>query len=189
MWGHRHGPFGPWGGFKERLFEKGDLKYVILGLLQEKPRHGYEIIRDLEQRMGGLYSPSPGAVYPTLQMLEDIGYVTSDQQDGKRVYKITDEGRAFMAERKETTDDIRERMHSHFGPWVDEEEVRVFADEMREFGKDMRDFAKMFARSQSRAWRDPATREKIRDVLKRTRQEIEEILRTSGAAPAETTES
>ncbi len=183
MWGHghRHGGFGGWGGLRERMFEKGDLKYVILELLAEKQRHGYEIIRDLEDRFGGFYSPSPGAVYPTLQMLEDLGYVTSLQQDGKRTYQITDEGRAFLTERKDTVDDIRERMRTRFGPWIDEEEVRVFADEMREFGKDMRDFAKMFAKSQSHAWRDPATREKIRDVLKRTRQEIDDILRNSEA--------
>src|SRR5512146_901555 len=93
MWGHRHGGFGgfgAWGGFRERMFEKGDLKFVIIQLLAEKQRHGYEIIRDLEGSLGGFYSPSPGAVYPTLQMLEDLGYVTSYQQDGKRVYQITD---------------------------------------------------------------------------------------------------
>lgn len=174
MW-HK-GPFGPW-SFKERMFEKGDLKYVILDLLAEKPRHGYEVIRDLEERLGGFYSPSPGAVYPTLQMLEDMGYVSSSQQDGKRVYQITEEGRAFLAERQETLDDIRRRMRSRFGPWFDEEEVREFADEMKEFARDMKDFAKMFAKSQGSAWRDPARREKIREVLKRTRQEIDEILR------------
>ena len=174
MW-HR-GPLGPW-GFKERMFEKGDLKYVILDLLAEKPKHGYEIIRDLEARLGGFYSPSPGAVYPTLQMLEDMGYVTSNQMDGKRVYQITEEGRAFLAERKETVDDIRNRMRSRFGPWFDEDDMREFAEELRSFAHDMKDFAKMFAKSQSGTWRDPAKREKIREVLKRTRDEIDEILR------------
>ncbi len=188
MWGrgHRHGGFGAWGGFggfRERLFEKGDLKYVILDLLAEKPRHGYDIIRDLEGKLGGFYSPSPGAVYPTLQMLEDLGHVTSYQQDGKRVYQITDEGRAFLAERKETVDDIRERVRSRFAPWIDEEDVREFTDEMREFGKDIREFAKMFAKTQTSAWRDPATREKIREVLRRTRREIDDILRGASAGP------
>jgi len=159
------------------MFEKGDLKYVILDLLAEKPKHGYEIIRDLEARLGGFYSPSPGAVYPTLQMLEDMGYVTSNQMDGKRVYQITEEGRAFLAERKETVDDIRNRMRSRFGPWFDEDDMREFAEELRSFAHDMKDFAKMFAKSQSGTWRDPAKREKIREVLKRTRDEIDEILR------------
>jgi len=144
MW-HR-GPFGPW-SFKERMFEKGDLKYVILGLLAEKPRHGYEIIRDLEEKLGGFYSPSPGAVYPTLQMLEDMSYVSSRQQDSKRVYEISEEGRAFLVEHKETLDDIQKRMHSRLGPWFDEAEVREFADEMKLFAHDMKDFTKMFAKS------------------------------------------
>ena len=74
--GPRHGRYrgGPGGPFKGRMFEQGDLKYVILKLLAEKPRHGYEVIRTLEERMGGAYAPSPGAVYPTLTMLEEMGY-------------------------------------------------------------------------------------------------------------------
>jgi DNA-binding PadR family transcriptional regulator len=86
----------PWFDFERfhgRLFEKGDLKYVVLQLLSERAAHGYEVIKALEERFGGMYTPSAGAVYPTLQMLEDMGYVTSEQQDGKRVYSITDEGR------------------------------------------------------------------------------------------------
>ncbi|MHB1161860.1 MAG: PadR family transcriptional regulator [Chloroflexota bacterium] len=174
MW--HAGPFGPW-RFKERIFEKGDLKYVILDLLAEKPRHGYEVIRALEERFGGLYSPSPGAVYPTLQMLEDLGHVTSSQQDGKRTYEITEEGRAFLAERKDTMEHIRGRMRTRFAPWFDEEGAREFAEEMREFASDMKDFAGMFARSQGGAWRDPARRDRIRDILKRARLEIDQILR------------
>ena len=178
MWHTR--PFGPW-GFSERMFEKGDLKYVILDLLAEKPRHGYEVIRELEERFGGFYSPSPGAVYPTLQMLEDLGYVASSQEDSKRVYQITEEGRAFLAERKETVEGIRGRMRSRFGPWLDEDEVREFAEEMREFARDMKDFAKLFAKSHGAAWRDPAKRQRLREILNRTRQEIDEIL--SGSEP------
>ena len=169
MW--HAGPFGPW-RFRDRMFEKGDLKYVILDLLAEKPRHGYEVIRELEERFGGFYSPSPGAVYPTLQMLEDLGYVTSSQQDGKRTYEITEDGRKFIAERKETMEHVRGRMRSRFGPWFDEEGAR-------EFAFDMKDFAKTFAKSQGGAWHDPAKRDRIREVLKRTRQEIDDILRES----------
>ena len=81
------------GSRRQRVGRRGDLKYVILSLLAEEPMHGYEIIRRLEAESGGLYSPSPGSVYPTLQMLEDQGYVISEQQEGKRVYRITAEGR------------------------------------------------------------------------------------------------
>ncbi|MGE5619522.1 MAG: PadR family transcriptional regulator [Sphingomonadaceae bacterium] len=163
--------------FRERIFEKGDLKYVILDLLAEKPRHGYEIIRELEERFGGVYSPSPGAVYPTLQLLEDLAYVISSQRDGRRIYEITQEGRAFLAARNDTMEHIRGRVRSRLGPWFGEEGAREFAEEVREFAADMKDFAKMFAKSQGGAWRDPAKRDRIRELLKRTRQEIDDILR------------
>ena len=93
---------GPRGGAKRRrsqMFESGEIKFVILRLLKEKPRHGYEIIKALEERMGGHYTPSAGTVYPTLQLLEDSGLATSELREGKRVYSITDEGRA-EAERR-----------------------------------------------------------------------------------------
>src|SRR5919202_6931168 len=87
----RGGPFG--GG---RMFEQGDLKYVILRLLEEKPRHGYEIIKELEERFGGLYSPSPGTVYPTLTMLEDLGYARATAGEaGENSYGSTPRGRAY----------------------------------------------------------------------------------------------
>ena len=83
----RGGPFG--GG---RMFDQGHLKFVILRLLDEKPRHGYEIIKEIEDRFGGMYSPSPGTVYPTLTMLEDLGYARArPEESGKKIYEITDE--------------------------------------------------------------------------------------------------
>src|ERR671933_2282623 len=97
--------WGPGRGFgfdprRGRVFGKGDLKYVILDLLKDRPAHGYEVMRALEERFRGFYSPSPGSVYPTLQMLEDLGYVSSRQRDGKKVYQITDEGRSFLEENR-----------------------------------------------------------------------------------------
>ena len=80
------------------MFEQGDLKFVILRLLDEKPRHGYEIIKEIEERFGGMYSPSPGTVYPTLTMLEDLGYARArPEESGKKIYEITEEGRAHLA--------------------------------------------------------------------------------------------
>jgi DNA-binding PadR family transcriptional regulator len=98
---------GPW---REDSFQKGDLKYVILDLLKEKPRHGYEIIRELEGISHGLYTPSPGAVYPTLQMLEEMGYTKAAERDGKKIYTITEEGLKFLAERKDSADEVRSQM-------------------------------------------------------------------------------
>ena len=91
-------------------FHRGDLKYVILELLKDKPRHGYDIIRELEELSYGFYKPSPGVIYPTLQMLEEMGYATSTEQEGKRVYSITEEGLKFLENRSNIADDVRRHM-------------------------------------------------------------------------------
>jgi DNA-binding PadR family transcriptional regulator len=97
------------------VFEQGDLKYVILRLLAEKPRHGYEIIKELEERFGGAYSPSAGTVYPTLALLEDLGYASvTPEEGGKKVYSITPEGEKYLEENKSAVEDIFERI-SDFG--------------------------------------------------------------------------
>src|SRR5207302_250071 len=93
------GPFGP-GGEGGRFFGRGDIKFVLLELLQERPMHAYEMMKALEEKTGGFYTPSPGSIYPTLQMLEDGGMVTSADVEGKKVYTITDAGRALLAERR-----------------------------------------------------------------------------------------
>lgn len=88
---------GGWGG--PRRARRGDVRIALLRLIAEKPMHGYDLIRDLEERSGGMWRPSPGSIYPTLQMLEDEGLVKSEEQDGKRVYTITDAGRKELDER------------------------------------------------------------------------------------------
>src|SRR6187399_3114290 len=92
-WGGNPWAGNPWrgrGGRGGRMFDQGDLKYVILQLLEEKPRHGYEIIKAIEERFGGAYAPSPGTVYPTLTMLEDMGHARVEPEEGgKKVYHIT----------------------------------------------------------------------------------------------------
>lgn len=88
---------GSWGD--EQRTPRGDIKYLLLALLAEQPQHGYQLIKELEARQGGFYRPSPGSVYPTLQLLEEGGYLTSEQIEGKRVYTITDSGRELLAER------------------------------------------------------------------------------------------
>ncbi|GAB1538970.1 hypothetical protein NUACC21_16350 [Scytonema sp. NUACC21] len=100
--GGRGSSGGGWGdGPRTR---RGDMKFILLGLLSERPQHGYELIKELETRRGGFHRLSPGSVYPTLQMLEEGGYLTSEQVDGKRVYTITDSGRQFLSDRKEQAD-------------------------------------------------------------------------------------
>jgi DNA-binding PadR family transcriptional regulator len=81
-----------WGG--GRRMRRGDVRGEVLSALLEGPAHGYEVIRRLGEKSGGVWKPSPGSVYPTLQLLEDAGLVLATEQDGKRVYELTDEGRA-----------------------------------------------------------------------------------------------
>lgn len=91
------GPFGGRGGGGGRMFGPGDLRLVLLSLIQEKPRHGYELIKELEQKFGGSYAPSPGSVYPTLTLLEELGHVTSTATEGtKRRFEISAAGRQFL---------------------------------------------------------------------------------------------
>jgi DNA-binding PadR family transcriptional regulator len=93
------GPRGREGGGRGRMFEQGALRVVILHLLQEKPRHGYEIIKEVEVLVGGGYSPSPGVIYPTLTLLEEMGYATVEAEEGgKKLYRITAEGDAHLQE-------------------------------------------------------------------------------------------
>src|SRR5258708_4792607 len=80
-----------------RFFAHGDLRLVILRLIAEKPRHGYEIIKEIEERVAGAYSPSPGVIYPTLTLLEELGYVAVSPGEGARkLHEITEAGRAFL---------------------------------------------------------------------------------------------
>jgi DNA-binding PadR family transcriptional regulator len=89
----------PWGGPRRRQ-RRGDIKFALLELLAERPRHGYELIKELEQRFGGFYRPSPGTVYPTLQLLEEEGHLTAAEVDGKKVYTVSDSGRRLLEERR-----------------------------------------------------------------------------------------
>src|ERR1043165_806506 len=95
---------------RTQMFESGEVKFVILRLLKEKPRHGYEIIKALEERLAGTYSPSAGTVYPTLQLLEDQGYVRIVEEAGKKVYHITPEGEQYLDENEDVLDSIGERI-------------------------------------------------------------------------------
>ena len=185
-WG-RHwrgfGGFDPFRGFPgdpgrgERFFGRGDLKLVILELLREQPRHGYDIIRALEDRMQGRYRPSPGSVYPTLQMLEDLGYVTSSQQEGKKVYSITDEGRRYLDEQQSSVDDIRSRIAAG---WDAAQRPEV-ADLMHE----LQQLARALVREGTRgALHEPERLRRLRDIVARARAEVERVGQEQTAPPS-----
>ena len=114
---------------RERLFQRGDLKYIILQYLKEKPSYGYEIIRALEERFHGFYVPSPGTIYPTLQMLEEMGYVSAVEQEGKKVYTITDKGNEYLVEQK----DFGERIKDQIQSWWNPENLDDISKTMHEF--------------------------------------------------------
>ena len=100
------------GWWRRRVFDHGELRPVMLKLIADKPRHGYELIKEIEERLGGAYSPSPGVVYPTLAMLEELGHIAAEQGDGdgKQRYAATATGTAWLAENKTAVDAIFTRM-------------------------------------------------------------------------------
>jgi DNA-binding PadR family transcriptional regulator len=109
--GGRHGRHGHHGGDRSgRLFDHGELRFVVLHLIAEKPRHGYEIIKAIEDSAGGAYSPSPGVIYPTLTMLEELGYTALTEQDGKKLYALTEAGEAYLRENQRTVDAVAARL-------------------------------------------------------------------------------
>jgi DNA-binding PadR family transcriptional regulator len=93
-----------------RMLAQGDLKLLALALIAEQPRHGYELIKLIEEKTSGFYSPSPGVVYPTLTFLEEAGYVTAESEGAKKRYTITDEGRAYLEENRDIADMVLERL-------------------------------------------------------------------------------
>lgn len=97
--------------FGRRVFENGDVRYVILALLAERPSYGYELIKAIEKQMSGAYSPSPGLIYPTLAMLVEMGYVSEDvEAEGKKRYSVTPSGMEFLKVNKPMIDLIFGRM-------------------------------------------------------------------------------
>lgn len=122
--GGRGGGFGPFGHggrgggrggpgdmFRAgRMLADGDLKLITLSLLAEAPRHGYDIIKALEERTSGIYSPSPGVVYPTLTFLEEAGYAASAADGNKKVFSITEAGQVHLTENREMIDGVLEHL-------------------------------------------------------------------------------
>lgn len=98
-----------WRGPKRGFFRSGEVRVALLSLLGEAPGHGYDLMKRLEERSGGMYRASAGSVYPVLQQLEDEGLVSSREEGGKRVYHITESGRAALEAEKETVDRIWRR--------------------------------------------------------------------------------
>lgn len=147
-------------GFRTgRKLGSGELQLVILALLAEKPQHGYEIIKALEERSGGFYAPSPGMVYPALTYLEETDYATVEVEGTKKLYRITVAGETYLAQNRETADAILTQL-----AWIGKKMGRVrevFGGEGRT--EDGEDPASRIAPELRQAWRElrGALREKI----------------------------
>jgi DNA-binding PadR family transcriptional regulator len=123
---HGHGPHGEGHGGVPgdrggrgggRVFGHGGLRLVLLQLIADKPSHGYELIKSIEERLNGAYSPSPGVIYPTLTLLEELGYTTvADSTGGRKLYSIAPAGHEFLAANRATADAMLARMNAAGSP-------------------------------------------------------------------------
>jgi DNA-binding PadR family transcriptional regulator len=154
-------------GPSARPGDLGDIRYAILRLLKEKPRQGYEIIHDLEEKLAGWCAASPSTVYPTLQLLEDEGYVRVVDSGGKRAYHITAEGERFLNEHKNSMADMIDRLA---------EALRVFAEgPFSEFNVSLTHLAKVAWAESMRAGTHSEGARRIIEILRRAADEIENL--------------
>ncbi len=110
MSGRHHSNRGRRGGrHGGRLFDYGELRLLILAMIAERPSHGYELIKSIEDRFGGSYSPSPGVIYPTLSWLDDMGYAAVETDGGRKLYSVTAEGEAFLLANRASIDALWSR--------------------------------------------------------------------------------
>ena len=156
---HGFGRFAKAFGGEFPRMRRGGMKFLLLEMLKEGPRHGYELISALENRFRG-YRPSPGSVYPTLQMLEEGGFVTSQEVDGKKVYTITDAGLELLKERGERG----------FEPPPDMKQAFELRESVRKLVSAVIDAAR---------GTDEETKKRINEVLNKARREVYAILAES----------
>ena len=159
---HRGGPFAR--GRGPRMFNSGALRLLVLGLIAEAPRHGYDIIRDVHDRFQGAYRPSPGSIYPILQMLAEAGLVTSEMHGRQRLFAVSEEGRAYLAGQRAELAAINAQLAEASGS-IGELAVGEAIQALR---------ATLYEKLRRSAL-TAAQAAKLRDALERARREIEEI--------------
>jgi DNA-binding PadR family transcriptional regulator len=155
------------------------MRYVLLDALRDGPKHGYEIIKWLEERTNGAYAPSPGGVYPTLQLLGDLGLVRAGQDDDRRVYALTDAGRAALDEHAEVIGHFWSRFTGSADPRVRHPELGFLRDELDELARTV------WAGARPAMGRgDQATVRAIRAAVERCKNEVRELIARGVAADA-----
>ncbi|MGA6980821.1 MAG: PadR family transcriptional regulator [Candidatus Sulfotelmatobacter sp.] len=186
MGGRAMGGFGMRGA---KMLASGDLQLIILALLSEKPRHGYEIIKQVEEHSSGTYSPSPGMVYPALTYLEEVGYAVSESEGSKKLYKITEAGTKHLNDNRASVEETLDQL-ARFGRRVAEFQ-KQFAEENEEnedIGADPRAGIKADWRQAKREFRElrndlksalyekleatPEERQRVFAILRRAIEEI-----------------
>lgn len=176
------GPFGPEGPFGHggegrRFFGRGDVKYALLELLKERPMHGYEMMKALEEKSGGFYMPSAGTIYPTLQMLQDRGLVTVNETEGKKVYSITDAGRAVLGERHQEAEEFAGPPWARtFGP----RGRRWRTPEIQALRSEAVEVARLFTIAGRMSIHDPEQLAHLRSLIEHTRKELSDLIYGSG---------
>jgi len=159
------GRSGRWG----RFFGSGEVRLALLSMLESGPKHGYELMKELETKSGGIYKASAGAIYPALQQLEDEGMVTSETLGGKRTYSLTETGKAELQKEADAVQQIwrRAEQAGEWAPWMGMEGAEV----MRPAAAVMKTALKVATRGSH----DAARIAKIREILERTKQELEAL--------------
>ncbi|MFY9930191.1 MAG: helix-turn-helix transcriptional regulator, partial [Streptosporangiaceae bacterium] len=163
------------------VFRHGSLRLYLLRLLDEEPRHGYEVIRLLRDRFMGVYSPSPGTIYPRLARLEEEGLVTHDEVDGRKVYRITEAGREELRSRSAELDELEEELSASVS-----DIVREVREDVRQTVRSLREELTWAARESRRSGRDAAVdareqakqaRDEAREEARRLRDEVKSQVR------------
>ncbi len=170
--GFGRGDFGAFFGGPPPRAERGNVRYLVLDAIAAQPRHGYEIIQHIEERSGGTYRPSPGVIYPTLQLLEELEHARVEEREGKKVYAITAAGKKDLAEHADDVRDFYER--SGEASWED------FADDMHDVMKRVKHMFKTIGRAARRGRLTPSTMRKLRLVLDEALAKIEDVVGDDG---------
>ncbi len=185
--GGRRGPFGgPPGGFpgfgrfweeggpdggRRPPIERGMLRYLLLDTLNDQPKHGYEIIKAFEERTGGQYAPSPGTVYPMLQLLDDQGMIRAEEGSDRRAYRLTEAGQTELAAHRATVDEFWARYVEASTPNFNPHEARFLAEETKELMQTIWNGA-MYAMRRG----DAETVRRIRTAVERCKGEVRDIV-------------
>ena len=131
----RHYKARGWGGARQRRpLAHGELRYAVLKLIENDPKHGYELIKEIETRTGGVYAPSAGVMYPTLEMLVDLGWISSKKKDGKKVFSLTEDGEAALQEHAEAIEAVMAKLDA-LGEWSEDGTPVDLRDAMRRLNR------------------------------------------------------